>query len=174
MRIVDLRYMTATWTVLIAALSSLSGVALGSFLEPIKLAAARRTRIQERITELCAQLIDTATMTRSRSLLINQLHRRITHGDHQVSDEDLRTADAAYWNTRTELRRAAMLLQLFATADVAEQAMIVRHSDYRLRRIRMEGSDHIDKVPEAVIRASNDLDTAVLRFIELARSHTTR
>ena len=166
--------MTATWTVLIAALSSLGGVALGSFLEPIKLAAARRTRIRERMTELCAQLIDAATMTRSRSLLINQLHRRVTHGDRQVSDEDLRTADAAYWDARTELRRAAMLIQLFAPADVAEQAMIVRHSDYRLRRIRMEIGDHIEKPPDALIKASNELDAAVLRFIELARSHTTR
>jgi hypothetical protein len=162
--------MTTIWVALVAAVASLGGVVMGSVLEPIKLAAARRARARELLMERCTSLVEAAVKSRSRSLQINRLHRKLNGGE-EIEADDLRTAEKDYWQARDDIIRLATVFQLSGPRDLADLSHHVRNADYGVR----ENHQAPDRTgPRSIGDAVDALDDSIKSFMESARRHMQR
>ncbi|MET8996580.1 hypothetical protein [Amycolatopsis sp. NPDC004169] len=159
-------------TPLVAGVFALAGVLLGVFLEPVKARVAARARLREERALRCAQLVEAATTARDAVLWLFRTVRTVapavTAGAELVAE-----AEQRYWNARSELKKALLLLRLVGPDELIAGAVAVAEADRALRQL------WFDRDPSARQSHSDEMSAVLQRgrlafdeFTDLARRLT--
>lgn len=156
------------WSAVIAAVAVMAGVALGAFLEPLRLRYARRERLrQERLTQ-AARLVQAGNRTIAIWATIFRLLG--------LSKDKRGSIDSSRWEVlyenlqdqRNELYGAASLLTLYGPDDLANQAQAFADVDLELSRMSTDlANAMIGKATLMIGRATLMIGRATLKEPDL-------
>ncbi|MDS0137443.1 MULTISPECIES: hypothetical protein [unclassified Amycolatopsis] len=163
--------LTALGAAVIAAVASLVGVTLGALVEPLKLNAARRSKLRQDRADRCGRFIEAGARARQHLVSINVTYRQDAGSERLAAYED------EYYTVRAEMRSLLGLLVMSGPEELVEAAREVRRKDMDLHHVRHEPDDggEFTKVvlPKAVRDAVVELDRAIEAFALVARKHTS-
>ena len=160
-------------TPLVAGVFALAGVLLGAFLEPVKARVAARTRLREERALRSAQLVEAATTARDAVLWLFRTVRTVAP-PVPANAELVAEAEQRYWNARSDLKKALLLIRLVGPDELIAGATAVAEADRALRALWFDREpaarrSHSDEMSDVLNRGRDAFDT----FTDLARRLTT-
>lgn len=160
-------------TPLVAGVFALAGVLLGVFLEPVKARVAARTRLREERALRSAQLVEAATTARDAVLWLFRTVRTVAP-PVPASAGLVAEAEQRYWDARSDIKKALLLLRLVGPDELIAGAVAVAEADRVLRTL------WFDRDPDARRSHSGEMSAVLDRgrhafdaFTDVARRLTT-
>ncbi|MFD9703865.1 hypothetical protein [Lentzea sp. NPDC059081] len=162
------------WSNVVTGLFTLTGLAVGVALEPLKTLFAAKARNRQQRAEQAAKVIQAASDAQHIGLQLNAAYRHRAAGFRVSGDQETEYI-TTYNAARDDLRKAVAMLRLHGPDALADEADKLRDADDAMFALLQEpddGEHNLDTAPKRLKQATEVAAAAVQRFAKLARKHT--
>jgi hypothetical protein len=162
---------TPLWLQLVAIIGPVAGVIVGVVLaplvEPWKLAAARRAKLQQDRVTQHARLIESANLAQLMWLTVIRI-RILAFKDKSFDDrERVDRIVGQLQQQRNELHGATMLIRLYGPAEVRDKAQGVADADHEMAKLSSGAVDpkFFEEHYDEIVAAQETLQAAIDAFV---------